>query len=218
MGVTAVLIAHHKSLALNAVAVNPGWLPGISAGSAETPEFRSSLLDENGRHYLGTKAGLFVLANGKLNPVPALAGIEIRSLSSVNGAVLAAGNRGVWLLADGDWHAVYRQAAHSAQFAANGDIRIATPNDGLLLSRDGGQHWAADSKTMDAFRQLPKGSIQEDYSLGKLVLDIHTGKAFLGKRWEWIWIDLLGGLIAFLCLTGVYLWWRGQKRQATLMR
>jgi hypothetical protein len=42
-------------------------------------------------------------------------------------------------------------------------------------------------------------------------MDLHTGKALLGKHAEWLWIDLVGGALLFLSLTGVYLWWRGRR-------
>jgi uncharacterized iron-regulated membrane protein len=57
------------------------------------------------------------------------------------------------------------------------------------------------------------GAVEERVTLGKLMLDLHTGKAFFGKEAEWIWIDLLGGVWVFLGFTGIYLWWRTQTKR-----
>ena len=52
------------------------------------------------------------------------------------------------------------------------------------------------------------------YTLKNLIMDMHTGKAFLGKSAEWIWIDVLGIVLCLLSLTGVWVWWQGRRRAA----
>jgi len=42
--------------------------------------------------------------------------------------------------------------------------------------------------------------------LKDLVLHIHTGRAFLGKQNEWIWINLVSLSVILLIFTGVYVW------------
>lgn len=59
---------------------------------------------------------------------------------------------------------------------------------------------------------------RERITLGKLMLDLHTGRAFLGKEAEWIWIDLLGLVWVFLGGTGLYLWWHAQTRRRNVAR
>jgi hypothetical protein len=58
----------------------------------------------------------------------------------------------------------------------------------------------------------------ERLTLGKLVTDLHTGKAFFGKEHEWIWIDILGAIWVFLGGTGLYLWWRSQTKRRDAAR
>jgi hypothetical protein len=48
--------------------------------------------------------------------------------------------------------------------------------------------------------------------LARVIRDLHTGEALLGHDAEWIWNDIVGGTMTFLALTGVYLWWKGQRR------
>jgi hypothetical protein len=217
VGLTAILIAHNKTLGLNGIAVNADWLPGLTITAQSAPDIRSTLSLADGRQFIGGKAGLFVLEHERLTAIADLTGYEIRSLAANEREIVAAGNRGVWLNRADSWRQIYRQAAHSVQIGDDGTIRIATQNSGLLFSEDGGASWRPDSATLQAFSQLPAEALREDYTVGKLILDVHTGKAFLGKQWEWLWIDLLGALLVFLCLTGVYLWWRGQQRKAALL-
>ncbi len=49
-------------------------------------------------------------------------------------------------------------------------------------------------------------------NLARLIRDLHTGEAFLGRDNKWIWDDIVGGSMTFLALTGVYLWWNGQRK------
>jgi hypothetical protein len=83
---------------------------------------------------------------------------------------------------------------------------------GMQISRDGGRTWSADP----TFARLASvaGEQAEPYTMQKLVMDLHTGKFFFGKRAEWIWIDLLGITLVMLCLTGGLMWWRSQKRKS----
>jgi len=150
-----------------------------------------------------------------LQAVPALSGQEIRSLSANGSLLAAAGNRGAWLLYDGVWQQIHRRPAHQVQLAADGSIYLATLDNGLLTSRDRGATWAPLPQLEAALRASPPMP-PEGYDFNKLVMDLHTGKAVFGKRFEWLWIDSLGLVMLFLSLSGVYLWWQGQKRQASL--
>src|SRR4051812_6029705 len=52
----------------------------------------------------------------------------------------------------------------------------------------------------------------EGATLARLIRDLHTGEAFFGRDNKWIWNDIIGGSMTFLALTGVYLWWNGQRK------
>ena len=51
-------------------------------------------------------------------------------------------------------------------------------------------------------------------TLGNLVMDLHTGKAFLSKDTQWLWIDATGAVMTFLGLSGLVVWWRTRRRKA----
>ncbi|MBS4053076.1 MAG: PepSY domain-containing protein [Methylomonas sp.] len=216
VGVTAVLIAHNKTLGLKDMPLN--WLSDSPMRAAELPEIRASLSSRDGRRFLGGKSGLYVLQHDKIHAVAALAGSEVRSLSENQQLLVAAGSMGAWLLNGETWRAVYRKPVHQAHIGADNSIFLATVEHGLLVSRDLGASWQADQPSLAALQTLPPAAVRENYSFNKLVMDVHTGKAFMGKSWEWLWIDCLGLLLVFLALSGVYLWWQGQKRQTALHR
>lgn len=115
-GVTAVLIAHHKTLGLNAVALDAAWLPGYRSVRLSPPEIKASLLAADGRHFLGTKAGLFVLERGRLTAAPAFLGVEVRSLAEQGSLLLAGGASGVWKHESGAWRQLYPAAVQCADF------------------------------------------------------------------------------------------------------
>lgn len=213
---TAVFIAHKKALGTDDVPVAAGWLPGYQTASAKTGrnEPRASLLTVAGETYIGTSNGLYRLDGEQLVAIEALAGTQVRALAEAPWGRIAAAKNGIWLEKDGQWQRVQKGDAWSAASQPNGSIIVALKDKGLLWSSDG-QHWQTDARLVAALASLPADTT-EPLTLGKLIMDLHTGKAFFGKDGEWIWVDLVGLAISLLALTGVYMWWRGQRRKAAL--
>ena len=92
----------------------------------------------------------------------------------------------------------------------------ALKDKGLLISRDG-LRWTAPAPPESEVLPVPALN-GERISFGKLIMDLHTGKAFFGKDAEWIWIDVLGSVWIFLGFTGIYLWWRTQTKRRDAAR
>jgi hypothetical protein len=59
---------------------------------------------------------------------------------------------------------------------------------------------------------LLHGVPQEELGLGRLMFDLHTGRAWFGKRWAWIWIDILAFALALLAISGLILRGRASVR------
>lgn len=217
VAVTAVFIAHNRSLGLNEIDVSGavGWLPGYgSAGMKEEhTEVRSSLTTADGRQWIGTLTGLYRMEGDGLVPVPELAGLQVRDLVVAPWGMVAATKGGIWVEQGGTWRMAYKGDAWSANLAADGAVLVAVKDKGLVTSRDGAE-WKADPAIKQALSTMPAEAMtKERVTLGKLVMDMHTGKAFLGKKAEWVWIDIIGIVMTFLGITGVYLWWRGERRK-----
>lgn len=216
VGVTAVFIAHDRSLGLKEIPVAAGWLPGYAGegkGRHET-ELRAALVAADGSTWLGAKGGLVRTRDGDAALVAAFAGEEVRSLAETPAGILVGTKKGVWLGRDEDWHQVLRGEVWQIAGAPDGTLRAVLKDRGLLESTDGGLRWQV-APAMAALDALPRAPMEE-LTLGKLVMDLHTGKAFLGKNAMWLWIDVIGVVMAFLSVTGIYLWWRGLRRKSQL--
>jgi hypothetical protein len=212
VGATAILIAHEKRLGLDAVTLDAAWLPGY-AGQAmkqERLELRAALVTRAGVQYLGTKGGLYRLGKGVAEPVAELVGIEVRALAENAGMLYAGTKAGIYRLAGEGWQRVQPGDVHGLTAGIDGRLQAALKDEGLLTSDDG-RTWRVEPTVAKAMAVLAQETRSEPLTLKKLNMDLHTGKALLGKHAEWLWIDLVGGAILFLSLTGVYLWWRGRR-------
>lgn len=217
VAVTAVFIAHHDALGIKDIPVNAQWLPGYgeAAMKAEKMEVRSGLATTSGVQYVGTKTGLYRIEGGRAVAVQALVGKEVRALLETPDGLLAATKQGLWRETREGWQKMASGEAWNLS-TAPGSTLLAAFKNGLMKSQDGGASWQQDEATMTALAARPMGMEKEAFTLNHLVMDLHTGKAFFGKEAEWIWIDLIGAVMAFLTLTGIYLWWRGERRKLTV--
>jgi hypothetical protein len=206
VGLTTFFIAHDKALGTRDVTVP--WLAERAAAGGAVPDIRASARVGDA-WWLGTPLGVFRLDGARAMPVDGSPRDEIRAIAAGADAVLLAGRKGLWLHASGGsqqvlaadcWHV----ARHPDGFSA------ACKEIGLLRSVDA-RAWQPHAV------EWPAGSLPPDAAgrpLSKLILDIHTGKLFFGKQYEWIWIDLLGLTCVGLGLTGLVMWMRGRRRRA----
>lgn len=220
VAVTAIFIAHDEALGTKEVDITPyvGWLPGYGeeAVRMQRMEVQTALATRDGGQWLGTKAGLYRVEGGRASPVDALGGTHVRALVETPAGLVAAAKNGVWLHHNGEWRRTVQGDAWSASVSAGGTIHVALKDAGILASTDGAR-WKNDVSAMQALAAMPASiAEQKPVTLGNLVMDLHTGKAFFGKEWEWIWIDLIGFVMAFLGVSGVVMWWRGEKRKREL--
>ncbi|HRP96840.1 MAG TPA: hypothetical protein PL143_11350 [Rhodocyclaceae bacterium] len=214
---TAVFIAHDKSLGLREIPVAAGWLPGYvltDGNEAHAIELRTALVAADGSTWLGVKGGLVRAEGGRSEVVETLAGEEVRGLAESPAGLLVATKKGIWLGTGEDWRRVLDGEGWSVGSAGGERLQAVLKDRGLLESTDGGLTWQP-AAAMAALAALPEPPTEE-LTLGKLVMDLHTGKAFLGKRAMWVWIDAIGLVMTFLSATGIYLWWRGLRRKQQL--
>jgi hypothetical protein len=215
VALTAVFIAHKKALGTEEIRVAAGWLPGYRVEEKKAPgiEARAALLTAGGRSFVGTQGGLFELSDGRLTQVEALGTTQVRALVEAPWGLVAATKSGIWVERDGAWMRTHQADAWSAVAQPDGRVIVGVKDKGLLASADG-RRWQPDDRWMDALASLPQETAREPMTLGKLIMDLHTGKAFFGKDGEWIWIDLVGLAMSLLGLTGLWMWWRTQRRKA----
>lgn len=216
VALTAIFMAHRKSLGAEEISVAAQWLPGYRSMAAKGRSFeaRAALTARSGVIYLGTPSGLYRLADGKLVAVEEIGTTQVRSLAEAPWGLVAAAQNGIWLERDGQWKKVHKGDAWSITTPSDGSVIVAVKDQGLLESRDG-KRWEAEAQLSATLASLPAGAA-EPITLGRLAMDLHTGKALLGKDGEWIWIDLIGLALSLLGLTGLWMWWRGQRRKTQM--
>jgi hypothetical protein len=216
IGVTAVLIAHGKALGLKDIPVVADWLPGYGPAALrqEGNLLRAALADGDGL-VIASKQGLHRAGADGLTPLAGAPQAEFRQLVDTPQGLLAAGPRGLYRVAGGQAETLLQGEVWSVTLGREGRLIATTKEDGVLASGDGGRSWQPDGAVTRAAAPLAEAG-GESLPLGKLILDLHTGKAFLGKRYEWLWIDAAGAVMILLGLTGVWMWSRGERRKRRL--
>lgn len=218
VALSAILMAHRKTLGTEDIKVAAQWLPGYQATPANPTrnEARSMLRTASGETYLGTLGGLYRLSGERPVAVEEIGDTQIRGLAEAAWGRVAAARSGIWLQTDGKWQRIVKGDAWSAASQPDGSIVVAIRDKGLLASHDG-RRWQADPGVTTALGSLSSGA-DEPIALSRLVVDLHTGRALFGKEGEWIWIDLVSIALNLLALTGVYMWWRARRRKASRQR
>lgn len=222
VAVTAVFIAHNKAQGLKDIDVTAavGWLPGYSEGeqAREQCEIGSTLRLADGHWLLDTKVGLFELQGDKAQPVASIGHTQVRDLPATPFGILLAAKNGVWLEQQGQWRRALKGDAWSLSLDPAGDVLASIKDKAPLRSSDG-QDWQEQHQVAQALAlaALPAQAATRQVSLDNLVMDLHTGKALLGKKTEWVWIDAVGLVMSFLGLTGIYLWWCGERSRREML-
>lgn len=202
VGLTTFFIAHEKSLDTRKIIVP------LNSDAGEAVEIRASARIGN-EQWLSTKHGVFRLEGDHAKPLDGSPDDEIRDLIPAGEAVLLAGKRALWRYEDGKAAPVYK--ADCWQVSATGEGYAAVCKEaGLLLSADG-KRWQARAV---AFPVQADAAAEAGTPLSKIIMDLHTGKLFFGKQYEWIWIDLLGAACVGLGLTGLVMWMRSRRQRA----
>lgn len=203
VGLTTFFIAHEKRLGTKEIV-----LP-VRGMAVEPAEVRAALL-VGGVQWLSTKQGVYRLEGDRAVPLVGGPADEIRDMvASIDQTILMAGKKGLWRYADSQSSLVHK--ADCWQVAPGKDgYAAACKDEGLLFSADG-QTWVPRRVN---FPKESAAKAESGIPLSKIIMDIHTGKLFFGKQYEWIWIDLLGVACVGLGLTGLVMWMRGRRLRA----
>ncbi len=210
VSITAIFIAHGQKLGFRDIKVDASWLPGYSAAPAQR-EVRATLATEDG-FWIGTQVGLYLQSETGIREIGQFSAQEIRALLRTDTQVFVLTVQGLFTQRGEQWHKVLRGPVTSA-YADGNSVYALTRDNGLQVSSDGGASWGAMGAARAALAQLPAlGAEPAKIMLARVIRDLHTGEAIVGHDAEWIWNDAIGGTMTFLGITGIYLWWRGQRR------
>jgi hypothetical protein len=210
VSITAIFIAHGQKLGFRDIKVDAGWLPGYSAAPTQR-EVRATLATEDGL-WIGTQVGLYLQSEAGIREIKEFSSQEIRALLHTDAQLFVLTAQGLFTRRGEQWQKVSRGPVTSA-YADGNSVYALTRDNGLQVSSDGGASWDAVATARAALAQLPPlGNEPAKIILARVIRDLHTGEAIVGHDAEWIWNDVIGGTMTFLGITGIYLWWRGQRR------
>lgn len=205
VGLTTFFIAHDKSLGTREIIIPVTLGEGAKRGAQLEIRSSATVGDEQ---WIGTPMGVFRLDAARATYLEGSPNDEIRDILVAGESILLAGKKSLWRYDSGKSTAVHK--GDCWQLATSNDGYTAACKElGLLVSADG-KRWQP--LAVEFFGDLP--SLAGGTPLQKIILDIHTGKFFFGKQYEWIWIDLLRLACVALGLTGLVMWMRGRRVRA----
>jgi hypothetical protein len=220
VALTAIFIAHDKDLGLKETRVNAGWLPGMEAGGGRGLESRALWTSAAGESWLGTRQGLYRVSDGRARRVEDLGYADVRALQPQGEALIAATPRGLYRVEASTGRAERVAKGDFWSLSSDAQGLTAVGKSGLFLRSQGGdwQPYAPGTAAGEAVAAtLVSADDAGQVPLSRVIMDLHTGKAFFGKTYEWIWIDLIGATMALLTITGLVMWWRGQRRKVAAL-
>ncbi len=214
VAVTSLLISHGQTLGLRELKVNVDWLPGYGKvdASRSLQSIRALVATEEGL-WIGTQKGLLLKTAAGVLVQEKFAGHEIRALVDAPGGPFVLTTRGLWGQHKGNEWKQIKPAPISNVFFAQGVLYALSPREGLSMTRDGGQTWEKAEALAEILSAASTPQHSSEVSLARLVLDLHTGFALLGRSGEWVWIDIVGITLSLLVMTGLYMWWSTQRRK-----
>ncbi|MEY1638972.1 PepSY domain-containing protein [Tenuifilum osseticum] len=201
--------------------INVKWLPGYSEKALRN-EFENKInevfsiaISKDSTYYYGTGAGVFYNKNDSTGFFSKLAGLEIRCVVVGDLFLFAGGKQGLFRvqLFDQSVTTILSKDIHSICLT-NDSTLIVSDKKNLYVSNDYGSFWKniKFSKAFDSKQFKTENPKMYKIPLHKLNLDLHTGKAFFGKKFDWLWIVFVSLSLLFLTLTGLYMWIKKKTR------
>lgn len=225
VALTAVVIAFQGSYKAKSFEphINVSWLPGYSSGLMakelirKSLEIRASLTSKDNTRYIGTGSGIYALRKDSVISFPELFGYEIHCLQQTSSTLWIGTKKGLFALAfaNGELNHILDKDIHHIEITNDSSLTV-SDNKSLYLTKDYGNTWKKDealNKLAVTGQQIPNLHTSNTIPLHKLVMDLHTGKAFFGKSFEGIWIVLVGLSVFLLTFTGVWMWAKRKFRR-----
>jgi hypothetical protein len=219
VSLTAIFIAHEKGLGTKKILVNAGWLPGYQTSEEDLAHYLDDVkafAQADGKQYYGTKVGVLEQSPAGLRVLPGTEGKEVRDLEISGFSIFVASKYGVYQVMEGATDELIKGDFHGIQIE-DGQLIASQGKYGVMTSTDGGKNWDQQGKLSQILpptalasisSQLELSGQMEAVAMEKLILDIHTGKAFFGENAMWVWIDLIGLSLLLMTVTGIWMWYK----------
>lgn len=209
VALTTFLLAVDKPLELDKVYLSSKAAPGYD------PEIRA-MAQIGTMSYIGCKSGVFKVQNGQTVPVKELSGVEVRQMLHLSDTLLVVTKQGIWMLAPRIYK-VYPYEAWSVSRWDREHLMVGLGKKGLAVIDFEGKKadWQLPSTT---HKQLLGYASAEPVTLHKLVMDLHTGEAFMGKNLRWIYMVLCSIMLLALVITGAWFVFRKKKKKNIIIK
>ncbi|MDP2888067.1 MAG: PepSY domain-containing protein [Bacteroidota bacterium] len=198
ISITAILLALDGFLHMDRVKIN---LPFTTDTYSEI-EIKSMVVAAD-RQYIGSKNGLFIIEGIRVSFVPELAGNDVRSLLLVNDTLYISSKQGLWRLAGSTIvRLIDQDVFHVSQL--NNQLLVSAGKKGIIQLDRNGKEVKSNPLAGDIISKLDGSKQKQPQTLHKLVIDLHTGEAIVGKTLVPYWIAFSGIQMLLLTLTGCW--------------
>lgn len=208
ISLTAVLLALNGLLKLDRVI-----LPWPANNASGNIEIKSAVQASSGL-FTGTKQGLYILNGNQVTKVEELSGYDIRSMATDGDTVWIASKQGLWKH-NGD------RVVNLMKAEVFGVTLL--PGGHLLVSMGKNGYQITDLSGREAVTGLPSYGTTEavlshfassqPYTLHKLVVDLHTGEALVGRKLKPWYIAVTGLQMLILTVTGFWLLFKKNRNK-----
>lgn len=202
---TSILLALDGKLKMERIRIKT---PAFSLQS-RTPDVKS-ILFSGSHYYIGTRNGLYIVHEGKISIRPELRGYDIRALLLTGDTLLIASRQGVWFLAGDNLIKISETDAAGISLTPEGHLLISQGRKGYAVIDFHGK-----PKSLPEIIDLTSKDFTQNHyqTLKKLIIDLHTGEALVGKTLMPWWIGLAGLGLLILGITGGWILVRRWRRK-----
>ena len=211
ISITSILLAFDGVLQLNKINTNIPTL-AQSSGKAEV----KAMVSTPSKQFIGTKNGLFIADLYGIVEVDELKGFDIRSLLMLNDTLFVAAKQGLWMVADNNISQLYAGEVTHVSGVSSGSLLLSRGKDGIVLLEKKESWKVANlpinlSEAMSHFNSAR--TLPQTQTLHKLVMDLHTGEAIVGKTLKPWWIAMCGFQLLILTITGLWFLFKRKKKK-----
>jgi len=209
ISVTAVLLATNGILHLDRVTLN---LPALSKHAGNF-EMKTMIIAGN-RVYSGTKNGLYIYKNEAFTAVDALSGYDIRVLVAKGDTLLAASKQGLWMINGTLATQILSQEVFGVSLLPGDKLLVSMGKNGFRIVDFDGIEEKEPEEIPPGFQKATLTLTgNQPYTLHKLVVDLHTGEALVGRTLKPWYIAFTGLQMLILTITGLWMLFKKKKRK-----
>jgi len=199
ISITAILLALNGVFHFDRIRINYPFL-----GTTNNTEVKVAI-KVSGKHIIGTKTGLFILDNESCIVVPELSGFDIKSLLAINDTVFIGTKQGLFRYSDNSVIQIFSGDIFNISRTGEEYIMLSLGKEGIRIIDFNGNENRSLNLTMAVKKNLELLSYGQPQTLHKLIVDIHTGEAIVGKTLKNYWIFLGGTGLLLISITGLWL-------------